>query len=158
MTKMIDRLTTALNLFPSGLVAETLEALITAIKIVGHSGLKSLKGLSSMLPEGDFLRGLNQWSSTAAEYFAIAADYAPSDEGLKALVAGKIADAVSDRVFGNIANDLVVPEPGVYGANGSSRFPIDDSRVFKVPRSAAIMHTTIFGYAPAVDKITQWLA
>ena len=42
MVPMIDRYTTSLNLFPSGPVTETLEALITAVKLIGHGALLSV--------------------------------------------------------------------------------------------------------------------
>ncbi len=157
MTEMIDRLTTALNVFPTGAVTEALEGLITAVKVIGHAALKSLSGLASMHPHGQFLRTLNQSSTGAADYYAIAADYTPHDQGLRALVSGAV-DAVGDRVFEGTPNDLVVPEPGVYDANGGSGFPIDAGRVMKVPPEAGILHTTFFGYAPAIERLTQWLA
>ena len=50
MMKMIDRFTTLLNVFPSGVVTETLEAIITAVKVIGHGALKGLQGLASMQP------------------------------------------------------------------------------------------------------------
>jgi hypothetical protein len=157
MTKMIDRLTTALNLFPSGPVTETLEALITAVKVIGHGALKGLDGLASMRPEGEFLQGLNRQSAGGSEYFAVAADYTPGDQGVKALVAGRIANAISDRVFEQTPNDLVVPEPGVYGKNGGPGFPIDAPRVLRVAAGAGILHTTLFSHRPAIDKLTEWL-
>ena len=158
MVKMIDRFTTALNLFPTGPVTETLEALITAIKVIGHGALSGLSGLASMRPEGAFLRELNQSSTSQTEYFAVAADYTPTDQGLKALIAGRIADAVLDRVFEKTANDLVVPEPGVYGPNGAAGFPISGARLLQVAAPAGIMHTALFGHPPAVAKLTEWLS
>lgn len=157
MVKMIDRLTTALNLFPSGPVSETLEALITAVKVIGHGALKGLDGLAAMRPDGDFLRTLNQGAPAGGEYHAIAADYEPVDQGLKALLTGSVTDAVMDRVFEQVANDLVVPEPGVYGANGSGAFPIPDARLVKVPAGAGVVHTTLFGYLATSQKLIEWL-
>jgi hypothetical protein len=60
MMKMIDRFTTALNVFPGGAVTETLEAIITAVKVLAHGALKGLQGLASMQPDGEFLKKLNQ--------------------------------------------------------------------------------------------------
>lgn len=157
MVKMIDRFTTSLNLFPSGPVAETLETLITAVKIIGHGALKGLNGLGAMRPDGEFLRRLNQGAPGGEGYYAVAADYEPTDEGLRALLTGKLAGAVMDRVFQQTPNDLVVPEPGVYEANGSAAFPIPDVRVLKVPRNAGVIHTTVFGYAPVTGKLLEWL-
>jgi pimeloyl-ACP methyl ester carboxylesterase len=157
MVKMIDRFTTALNFFPTGPVAETLEALITAVKMIGHGALKGLDGLASMRPGGDFLRSLNSGVPKGDGYYAIAVDYEPIDEGLRALITGKIADAVLDRVFADAANDLVVPESGVYSKNGSGAFPIADARLLRVASSAGVIHTTVFGHAPVSEKLTEWL-
>ena len=119
MVKMLDRLTTALNIFPTGPVTETLEAILCAVKVIGHGALNGLDGLLSMRPGGEFLNQLNTGSEDGNEYFAVAADFEPVDDGLKALVAGSIADTVVDRVFEKAPNDLVVPELGVYSTNGS---------------------------------------
>jgi len=158
MVKMIDRLTTALNLFPTGAVTEILEAIITAVKVIGHGALKGLQGLASMQPEGEFLKKLNQGTPAGTGYYAIAADYEPTAPGLRALVAGSLADGVLDRVFEGTGNDLVVPEPGVYSANGSGAFPIPDERLFRVKNDAGVIHTTFFGHAPAWRKVAEWLA
>jgi hypothetical protein len=157
MMKMIDRFTTLLNVFPSGVVTETLEAIITAVKVIGHGALKGLQGLASMQPDGEFLKKLNQGAPAGRGYYAIAADYEPTDPGLRALVAGSVADGVLDRVFEGMGNDLVVPESGVYSANGSGAFPIPDERLLRVKNDAGVIHTTFFGYAPAWRKVAEWL-
>jgi hypothetical protein len=157
MVKMIDRFTSAINLFPSGPLTETLEGLITAVKMIGHGALNGLGGLMSMCPKGDFLRNLNRGSPTGAGYRAIAADYKPTDQGLRALLTGKLADAVIDRVFADTPNDMVVPQPGVFDANGCEAFPIPDASVLKIPSNAGVIHTTMFGYPPVNGKLTEWL-
>jgi hypothetical protein len=158
MVKLLDRVTTSLNLFPSGPVTETLEAIITAVKVIGHGALGGLDGLASMNPSGKFLSELNQGPASDTVYHAIAADYEPTDEGLKALIAGKVADAVADRVFGNDANDLVVPLTGAFGANGCAAFPIPDERVVQLPPTAGVMHTQLFGHPQTGKKLLEWLA
>jgi pimeloyl-ACP methyl ester carboxylesterase len=157
MVKMVDRLTTSLNLFPSGPVSETLEALITVVKVIGHGVLKGLDGLTTMQPDGDFLNTLNQGGQASEAYHAVAGDYEPTDEGLRALLTGA-TNAVVDLVFEKVPNDIVVPEPGVFGANGSTIFPIPDTRVLKVPSNAGVIHTTMFDYPPVSGKLTEWLA
>ncbi|MFZ7128100.1 MAG: esterase/lipase family protein [Desulfobacterales bacterium] len=158
MVKMLDRLTTALNLFPTGVVTETLEAIITVVKVIGHGALGGLDGLAAMRPGGAFLNQLNAGQEDGVGYYAVGADYEPVDEGLKALLTGKIADTVMDRVFQKVPNDLVVPTPGVYGANGCTAFPIEDMRCLKVPVDAGIIHTTLFGYPPVMNRLVEWLA
>ena len=157
MVKMLDRLTTALNLFPTGIVTETLEAILNVVKVIGHGALGGLDGLAAMRPDGAFLKTLNTGDEDGSCYFAIAADYEPVNEGLKALLTGSVTDAVMDRVFEKVPNDLVVPEPGVYGANGSPAFPINDTRCFLVPGDQGVIHTTLFGYGPTSDRLQEWL-
>lgn len=158
LVAMIDRLTTALNLFPSGPVGEVLEGLLTAIKVIGHGALSGLSGLASMRPGGTFLSQLNTGSDPSrAMYYAIGADYEPVEPGLKALVAGTVANAVVDRVFEDMANDLVVPEAGVFEVEGSRSFPIALERRLRVPPEAGVIHTTLFGHDEAAKRLLDWL-
>lgn len=157
MVQMVDRFTTALNLFPAGPVTETLEAIISVVKVIGHGALGGLEGLAAMRPDGTFLKALNGGSEDGSNYYAVAADYEPVDQGLRALLTGSVSDAVMDRVFKQVPNDLVVPEPGVYGANGSAGFPIADARCLRVPGDAGVSHTTLFGYPPAQRRLEGWL-
>lgn len=157
MVKLLDRLTSALNLFPTGVITEVLEAIITAVKLVGHGALKGLEGLASMRPDGRFLAALNVGKPTGVEYYGIAADYEPRADGLKALVAGKVADTVIDRVFQQVPNDLVVPEPGVYSKNGSGAFPIPAERLLRLPSGEGVIHTTMFGHPQTSAMLARWL-
>ncbi|WP_447739595.1 esterase/lipase family protein [Pseudomonas laurentiana] len=158
MVAMIDRFTTVLNLFPSGPITETLEALITVIKVIGHGALKSLDGLASMRPDGEFLRTLNNGSPQGTEYYALAANFEPRDNGLKVLISGTIANTVLDRIFEDAPNDLVVPELGVFGANGSDAFPITDAaRKLQLAASSGYMHTNLFSSPTVQEQLLKWL-
>ena len=156
MVNMIDRLTTALSLLPSGPVSEILEALITLLKVIGHGGLKGLDGLASMNPTGKFLSTLNGAGGQPGEYFAIAANYEPTDRGLRALVSGA-ADGVADQVFGNAGNDLVVPTDGVFAKNGNARFPVPTDRLLRFDAADGVMHTSVFEQPRSAQRLLQWL-
>lgn len=157
MIDMIDRMTTGLNVVPAGGVADILEGLLIAVKIIGHGALKALAGLRSMDPDGEFLKRLNRPGRRHDGFLAIAADYEPRDAGLKSLV-GRAADSVVDRVFERAGNDLVVPEAGVYDVNGSDSFPIADDRCLRLPTSAGIMHTGIFAHPDVSVRLREWLS
>ena len=157
MVKMIDRLTSAMNLFPTGPVTEFLEALITAVKVIGHAGLKGLNGLAAMDPAGQFIKSLNNPADVSAVGYAIAADFEPADAGMKELIAGSVVDSIMDRVFEGVKNDLVVPYPGVFEKNGGAGFPIPTAQLLQVPANAGVMHTTLFGYEPTNQKLLEWL-
>lgn len=157
MVDMIDRLTTVLTLFPSGAAAETLEAVITAVKMLGRGVLTGLDGLVSMQPKGSFVRDLNiAGSAAAADYYAIASDYEPTDRGLRAIVSGA-ADNLLDFVFENSDNDLVVPTQGVHARNGHASFPIAADRVHLLARTEGAMHTSLFAQASVQGKLLEWL-
>jgi len=159
MSTMLDRLTTALNLFPSGFVTETLEALITGVKVVSHGALGGLPGLAAMDPKGAYLKDFNMGTPKGDGYYGIAVDFEPADtdQGLRKLITGKVADAVLDRVFQDAANDLVVPEAGVYSMNGSGAFPIPEARLLRVPKDRGIIHTTVFSHPPVGERMLEWL-
>jgi len=156
MIHMIDRLSTVVNLLPAGGVTDFLDGLLIGVKIVGHGALKGLEGLASMNPNGPFLKALNVATAHQTEYFAIAANYEPKDPGLRAMVASGVNAAV-DRIFEKAENDLVVPEAGVHENNGGFGFPIPPERSLRIPASAGIMHTSMFGHADVVAKLKEWL-
>ncbi len=156
MVDMIDRLTTGLNLVPASGVADVLEGILIAVKIIGHGALKGLAGLQAMNPNGPFLKRFKQAARHNAEYYAVAANYEPTDPGLRGLLSrGK--DLVADHVFGGAGNDLVVPEAGVYAADDFDGFPIPTERLLRLPSSAGVMHTDMFGHPDVVQRLRAWL-
>lgn len=154
---MIDRMTTALTLLPSGPVTEVMEALITALKVLGHGVLKGLDGLASMDPTGPFVGRLNVTTNPTPDYFAIAADYEPTDAGLRGLVWGA-ADMALDVIFQHSGNDLVVPTDGVYSLNGGTGFPVSAERLFKLKPADGVMHTTLFTHPGVNERLLAWLS
>jgi len=153
---LLDRMTNVLNLFPPGGLADIFEGILIGVKIIGHGALNGLVGLKSMHPDGEFLKRLNQGGRRDAQYFAVTADYEPTDLTIRSLVS-RSADKVIDRIFEGAENDLVVPELGVYEANGCDSFPIADECCLKFPGSAGVTHTTMFGRGELVDRLNAWL-
>jgi hypothetical protein len=142
---------------PTGPIVETLEALITAVKVIAHGALKALTGLASMRPGGEYLSQLNSGSTDGSGYRAVSVDFEPQGGALGAVVGQRLAEHVLDVVFKDAPNDLVVPEHGVWSANGSGAFPIGASALLRVPASAGVIHTTVFGHAPVADSLLTWL-
>lgn len=156
MSDFIDRHTSILNLIPAGphsVIVEILESIITAVKMIGSSALDGLPGLLSMDPNGEFLMRMNQGSSPAASYFAVAADYEPTG-GLKDLV----ADGLIDRVFLDAANDLVVPTVGVFSGSADPSFPISSERVLEFPPEKGIAHNRFFSQPETSEALVDWLS
>ena len=156
MVDMIDRLTTVFTLFPSGPATETLEAIVTVVKMLGRGLLTGLDGLAAMRPDGKFMSALNTGGPIAASYYAMASNYEPTDRGLRALVAGA-ADNLLDYIFKNAGNDLVVPTDGVHAANGSTGFPVPHDRLKLLGPQDGAMHTAMFANAAVQEKLLEWL-
>ncbi len=154
LVELLNRTTMILDLFPTGVVGDVLDAVLTVVKVVGGGAVEALTGLQAMRPGGAFLQRLNG-DGVAGTYYAIAADYEPVDSGLRWLVSAG-ADAVMDRVFQDRANDLVVPERGVWDASAPG-FPVEESRLLRLPADRGVLHTTIFGSPEVADRLQRWL-
>jgi hypothetical protein len=159
MMELLDRTTTLLNVIPPGpasVVTEVLEAVITAVKVLGHAALKGLPGLASMDPGGEFLTRFNAGASTGATYYAVAADFEPGG-GLRSL-ARQARNLVMDRVFEDAANDLVVPTAGVFEGSTDPGFPIPPERRLQFDRATGIDHGGYFDRPEVASKLREWLA
>jgi hypothetical protein len=148
----IDSYTNLLNFVPDSGVSDILAGIITVAKQLAVGAVKGLPGLQSMRPGGEFGTWLNAGVRAGdTRYFALASDFTPSETGLKEFA----ADRIIDKVFQKKANDLVVPTSGVFSANGSGFFPIEQNVVFEGAQSVA--HTAYFGSRGVREKITEWL-
>ncbi|MEP7764213.1 hypothetical protein [Sanguibacter sp. 25GB23B1] len=159
MIAFIDRYTSILNLAPPGplqVVSEILEAIVTIVKIIGSAALHGLEGLMAMDPRGDLIERLDRGRRPTADYYAIAADYRPTG-ALLSLVAGGVANAVIDRVFGGTANDLVVPTLGVSQGSTAPAPLVAGNRAFTFPDSAGVLHTSFFGAPETTAQLLSWL-
>lgn len=155
MMEFIDRYTSMLNLIPPGpysVVTDILEAIVTVVKMIGNSALEGLSGLAAMDPRGPYLAHMNQGIPASAEYYGIASNYEPSG-GLAAMV----KDGLVDRVFGDAANDLVVPTVGVHAGSNDPGFPIPSDRVLEFDRSRAIGHSDYFSKPETSAALLNWL-
>jgi len=152
----LDSCTNMLNLFldllPETGVVETLDGIITVAKQLSLNTIKGLDGLQSMLPGGDFLKGLNQGGKDDKKYFSISSTFEPAENPrFKVYTANRLMD----KVF-KADNDLVVPTAGAYENNGSGFFPIEERLLF--PSSEAVHHCNYFAQALARNKILDWLS
>lgn len=156
MMAFVDRYTSVLNLIPPGphdVVTDILEAVITAVKMIGNAALEGLPGLTSMDPDGAFLNHMNQGVGTASTYYGVAADYEPQG-GLAAMV----KDGVVDRVFDNAANDLVVPTLGVFEGSNDPAFPIPDERLLQFAPAQGVDHSGFFSQPAFCTVLLGWLS
>ena len=158
MIDFLDRITTWLNVIPPGpasVVTEVLEAVLTAVKVLGRAALKGLPGLSSMDPAGEYLTKLNAGTAADTVYYAVGSDYDPVS-GLRTL-AKTARNLVMDRVFADSANDLVVPTAGVYEGSADPAFPIPEDRRLVFAKGDGIDHGGYFARPEFAERLSEWL-
>lgn len=151
----VDTFTNLLELVPDNPVTGVLETVICVVKQLAVGAMGGLDGLLSMDPRGDYLQAfLNRPApGVPAAYHAVCSNFEPrGGEGLARFA----RDRVTDRVFGDDGNDLVVPTGGVYAANGASGFPIDEPVLFGT--QAAIDHSSYWANPRTVEAFRAWLA
>jgi hypothetical protein len=155
---LLDRVTSILNLAPPGpssVVAETLEAVITVVKVLGKGAFGGLPGLTAMRPAGAFLRHLDRRAAVDTEHYAITADFEPTSS-LAGLVGMTVADQVMDQIFGAAANDLIVPTLGVLPSGG--KVPrTSEQRVLRFTPDHGISHSRYFAHPETSRKLAAWL-
>lgn len=161
MIEMIDRFTTVVHLIPSGPARTIVDALVLVLEVIGHGFLHDLEGLRAMNPKGPFLTTLNNPAGTvggqqAAEYFAITSTFEPK-EGTSFFSLTRAGNFAVDKVFGDAANDLVVPRDGVFAMNGAGGFPISDTRCLKFGTADGVIHTEYFGQPRTNAQLLEWL-
>jgi hypothetical protein len=152
MGDFIDTYTNLFTLLPDTGATEVLTAIVTVAKQLAVGAAKGLPGLQAMRPGGEFANWLNAGPRAGdARYFALASDFTPAEPGLKEFA----LDRLMDKIF-QVANDLVVPTEGVFEANGSSFFPIEQRVVFG--GTDAVAHTGYFASGAAREKMLTWLS
>lgn len=155
---LVDRMTTVVNLLPSGNVVEALEGIFALVKIIGHGLTKTLPGFAAMKPGGAFLQALNSAKKASAQYHAVTADFRTQDPGLLAFLKQALVTAVRDSVFKEKLNDLIVPMAGVFEAGSSANFPIPENRRLVFQAEDGVMHTAYFQQRRTSEAILNWLS
>jgi hypothetical protein len=160
--ELIARSTNLLTNLPDNVYPLSLEGVLPLVKVIGHGALAELPGLSSMCPDGEFLRRLNRADDGTSEepgsvYYALSADFEPDDANLLRQFRTRAGDKFVDVVFGE-QNDGVVPTVGGYaiGVNAHG-FPIPPERRQVWPLQSNIYHTTFFYNKKVNEQIAKWL-
>ena len=149
---LVDRVTDLLDFVPDTGVVEVLNIVISVVKQIAVGAYSGLDGVTAMKPAGPWLKALNSEHPTTTAYHAISSNYEPA-EG--APLGRLTRDRVTDLVFKNTGNDLIVPEAGVHGRNGASAFPIAGPLTLTAGQS--VDHFGYWGCPPVQEKLEGWL-
>lgn len=149
---LVDRVTNLLELIPDNAATDVLTVVISVVKQMAVAAYGGLDGIMAMRPGGDWLRDLNQARPVTAIYHAIASNYEPAEDSPLARLT---RDRVVDLIFKNIGNDLIVPEGGVYAANGATSFPVKDFVSFSSGES--VDHSSYWTSAKVHQNFEDWL-
>lgn len=155
--QLLDRLTTLADRLPGTAAAAVLEVLLTLVRQVAVGALDGLDGLAAMDPGGRFLTeelnaGPCSGAAPSSSYAAVAADYEPPPGSALARVA---LDGLSDVVFDQLPNDLVVPTVGSFDVPDLPGFPIFERLVFEA--SAGVDHNGFWGRRAFAERLLGWL-
>jgi hypothetical protein len=157
MVDMIDVFTNSLTSLPDGPIAYSLEILLGLVTLVGHAGTVGLPGIAALGTRRSYVTDVLNASTekTRAFYSAAAADYEPVAGRDNGLLIDRLANPALDRIFerdgARVANDLVVPQRGVYEPNGHPSFPIANPLVFGA--GDGVWHTAFFSQPRTIDHI-----
>lgn len=156
---MLDVFTNFLTNFPDGPVMYTIEVILAVLKLLVHSAERSLPGLAAMGTSGYIRNVLNQPGDRKiqTEYGAAGSNYQPDPNVDNGFITGRFANYLVDKIFTEdekaIANDLVVPQEGVFAANGNPLFPIQNPLVFG--ESDRVWHSGFFAHPNTITHINK---
>ncbi|HKX68968.1 MAG TPA: hypothetical protein VJN29_17270 [Intrasporangium sp.] len=153
----VNRVTALLNLAPPGpwtVVLDVLDAVLEVVKIIGQGALGGLPGLSSMRPGGEFLARIASAAPDGSRLYAIDADFEPTGS-LAAL--WRLPESVLDKIFGDQANDGVVPSEGVGFVAGALGFRVGDERSLHLTSESGTWHCSFFTQPRVSEALTAWL-
>lgn len=146
----LDAITNIAQFVPDNPITDLLSVALTVAKHVAIGAFEGLEGVTSMDPDGDYLRDLNVGVAPAAVYVAIAANFEPGDDS----PLRRVHDAAIDRIFSGSENDLVVPTGGVGVVAGLSRFA---PRSVVLDATSGVDHTSFFRSPRVVDELLSIL-
>lgn len=120
---------------------------------------RRVPGLAAMEPDGPLVTQLNSTVRTAEQatrYFVVATDFnvAASSTSLAGRAALAVLNRVTDRLYDQVANDMVVPTASMsaFGTAGQAE------DIALIPDADGIYHTIYFTSDNVRKRIARWLA
>ncbi len=152
LTGLVDRVTNLAMLLPGTGIADVVSVIAVVVKQLSVGAFGGLEGIAAMDPQGDPLKQFNNSPGSSASYSVICSDFEPADGSPLARLT---RDRATDRLFGETANDLVVPTLGSYEVPGSMCFPVSERVV--IPSTAGVDHSSYFASPVVSQALLRWL-
>jgi hypothetical protein len=134
------------------------------VQAIGDAAIndQAVPGLAAMRPDGDAVKALNRAispGSADATYFAISADFEPRLDLVSSTLVKEgveiVLDRISDRLFKNAANDLVVDT--IQMTNFGVLAARLGDRIFPFGQTGTVYHTEYFAQPQVAEKLRAWL-
>lgn len=151
----LDRLATLVNVLPDSGGTLALAGILAIAGHIAEAGLTHLPGLRDQAPGSDLLAALNDAATAPIDpgaYYAVQSNYEPPRALLKLMLDGTV-----DRLFGEQANDLVVPSLGVSRVR-QREIGAEQVEYFGKVQKSSVAHTRFFSEAATWKLVERGLA
>ena len=144
-----------------------INAIVALVKYLVHQIFdeKMIPGLAALVPDGEFIRDLNEIQDSQPkpediEYYAITADFDldrqdSSQTGLSDNLIFWLRDIGMDRLMENEPNDLMLNVPSMTYIDPAGGNYIDDKLDFGI--TPVVYHSNYFLQDQTATKIKEWL-
>lgn len=152
----IELLANYVNMLPDGLLSISAGMLLSLASAVAEAGLPYVPGLEDQAPDSELVRALADSQADATRYYGFEACFTTVGGLLDA--AGRVGifptsvGLMVQTLFGDEANDMVVPTAGV-GEN--SHFKLADGQVARF-KGGHVHHTNFF-FQPEIHQMLDFL-
>ena len=155
LEKLVQRCTNLLALIPDNPVVDAIETVATIFTAVASRAAGRLFGLTSMAPDGAYLRVLNTrpaGRTGSTRYYSIGSDYAPPP-GTD--LSRKLGNMAADALLSG-PNDLIVPTASVWSRGPDDGLVPLSNRVEFGPRDA-VTHNGYWHHPAFTRQLSAWL-
>lgn len=153
---LIDTYTNLLTSLPDNVVTILLEVLISLVKIIGGATVDALPGLQAMLPEGDYVKSLEQRSIGNTTAYTMSARYLPSGDGIVGLAKSLALKVLLKGIFKE-DSDMVVPTDGALTLKEGSSLVVPAERQLLYESDSMIHHINFFNHERVNRQLGDWL-
>jgi pimeloyl-ACP methyl ester carboxylesterase len=147
---LVNVISTVLNAV-GVVVGEMVDLVLSFVRQIAVAAYPEIRGLSAMVPGGDYLKNFNGRPRGTCEYLAIGSNYEPTDTKLKSY----FNDVIKDAIFGKHENDAMVRQDSICGSDVPGEFRTVTNTLW-LPASQGIEHSYYFGHPDVAAKLVEF--